>query len=64
MQKISGLSLFLILFANSTRLENYLSDLTEVGGIEFRARNNFSRLTGTSFGINRDLKCNLKSAFF
>jgi hypothetical protein len=41
-------------------LENYLSDSTEVGGIEFRARNNFSRLTGTSFGINRDLKCYLE----
>jgi hypothetical protein len=49
------------LFANSPRLENYLSDSTEVGGIEFRARNNFSRLTGTSFGINRDLKCYLKA---
>jgi hypothetical protein len=48
------------LFANSPRLENYLSDSTEVGGIEFRARNNFSRLTGTSFGINRDLKCYLE----
>jgi hypothetical protein len=34
------------LFANSPRLENDLSDSTEVGGIDFRARNNFSRLTG------------------
>jgi hypothetical protein len=42
---VLGLSLFLILFANSPRLENDLSDSTEVGGIDFRARNNFSRLT-------------------
>jgi hypothetical protein len=32
------------MFANSPRLN--LSDSTEVGGIDFRARNNFSRLTG------------------
>jgi hypothetical protein len=35
------------LFANSPRLENDLSDSTEVGGIDFRARNNFSSLTGS-----------------
>jgi hypothetical protein len=34
------------LFAKSPRLEKALSDSTEVGGIDFRALNKFSRLTG------------------